>query len=167
MGRISRKFDMVKIRPAVPADAERIYLIHRASIATLCKGHYSDQDIKGWIEVLSPEIYETPIREKRMIVAEENEELTGFGIFNAASKEICALYLHPAAKGTGLGKSLLFELENRARQEGISDLALCATTNALGFYEHHGYIRKETVNHELPNGIRLICSRMYKTLDVR
>ena len=147
------------------ADAEKVYLTHKASIETICAGHYYDRDIAGWIDILSPSIYENAIKEKIMIVAEDGGELLGLGILDALNKEICAIYIHPISKGTGLGKKILLELEYRARQKGIGYLTLCSTTNALGFYEHHDYERDETSFHELPNGIKLDCVKMHKTLN--
>jgi putative acetyltransferase len=156
---------MIKTRPATLADAEKICLTHKASIETLCAGHYCDQDIAGWIDILSPCIYRNAINEKIMIVAEDRGELLGLGILDAVNEEICAVYIHPNSKGTGLGKKILLELEYRARQKGIDYLTLCSTINALGFYEHHDYERDETTFHELPNGIKLECIRMHKTLN--
>lgn len=146
-------------------DTEKIYLTHKASIESLCAGHYCEQDVSGWVDILSPSIYENAINEKTMIVAEDGDELLGLGILNTESKEISAIYIHPSSTGIGLGKRILFELELRAHEKGIDILTLCSTSNALGFYVHHGYKIGEQTFHELPNGIRLECTKMHKTLN--
>jgi putative acetyltransferase len=159
------KQNIMKIRSAMLSDAEKIYLTHKASIETLCAGHYSEQDIAKWIDILSPSIYENAINEKVMIIAEDGDDLLGLGILDAVNKEICAIYIHPISKGIGLGKRILLELENRAHEKGIDYLTLCSTTNALGFYEHHGYNKEGHTFHELPNGVKLECTQMRKTLN--
>jgi len=155
----------MKIRPAMLSDAEKIYLTHKASIETLCADHYCEQDLAGWIDILSPGIYENAINEKVMIIAEDGDELLGLGIIDTENKEICAIYIHPSSKGTGIGKRILYELELRAQKKGIDFLTLYSTINALGFYKHHGYKKEEQTFHELPNGIRLECTQMRKTLN--
>ena len=155
----------MKIRSAMLSDAEKIYLTHKASIVTLCAAHYSEQDIAEWIDILSPSLYENAINEKVMIIAEDGDDLLGLGILDAVNKEICAIYIHPSSKGIGLGKRILLELEHRAHEKGIDYLTLCSTTNALGFYEHHGYNKAGQTFHELPNGVKLECTQMRKTLN--
>jgi ribosomal protein S18 acetylase RimI-like enzyme len=157
----------MKIRAARESDAENIYLTHKASIEALCAGYYSEQEIAGWIDVLSPSIYENAIHEKVMIVAEEGDEVAGLGILDEGNREIGAIYVHPGSIGMGLGQRILDELERRAHKKGIDCLTLCSTTNALGFYEHHGYHKEGQSFHELPNGVTLECIHMRKILPKR
>lgn len=155
----------MKIRSAMLSDTERICRTHRAAIEVLCAGHYSEQDIAGWIDVLSPGIYENAISEKLMVVAEDDAEILGLGILGPDKKEICAIYVHPRSTGTGVGKRILLELEYMASENGTDSLTLCSTVNALGFYEHHGFSDQGQAVHELPNGVKLECIRMRKTLN--
>ncbi|MCB2188705.1 MAG: GNAT family N-acetyltransferase [Deltaproteobacteria bacterium] len=161
----SSKTSHMTIRTATINDTERIDVVHKASIASLCSGCYDDRDIAGWLDILSPDIYENAIHEKVMIVAESDNEIIGLGILDLASKEIGAIYVHPKAKGLGFGKQLLWELEARASENNIDLLTLCSTVNAHGFYKHHGYSGEDTTFHELPNGVRLKCFRMHKLLN--
>jgi len=154
----------MEIRPAKLSDSERVYHTHKASIETLCAGYYCEQDVTGWVDILSPAIYENAINEKTMIVAEDGDELLGLGILDTENKEICAIYIHPSSAGIGLGKRILLELEHRAHEKDIETLTLCSTANALGFYEHHGYKKEGQTFHELPNGVKLECTQMRKAL---
>ena len=65
------------IRYAKLSDSERIHHTHKASIKTLCAGHYCEQDLTGWVDILSHSIYENAIKEKTMIVAEDKNALLG------------------------------------------------------------------------------------------
>jgi putative acetyltransferase len=162
---VIEKRNTMEIRFAKLSDSERIYHTHKASIKTLCAGHYCEQDVTGWVDILSPSIYENAINEKTIIVAEDRDELLGFGILDTENKEICAIYIHPSSTGIGLGKKILLELEHRAHEKDIDTLTLYSTTNALGFYEHHGYKKEAQTFHELQNGTKLRCTKMRKTLN--
>lgn len=146
-------------------DTERIFLTHKVSIEVLCAGHYSAQDIAGWIKVLSPGIYENAIKKKVMIVAKDEDEIQGLGILDLEHKEIRAIYIHPEVKGRGVGKRILSELERTASENNTDQLTLYSTINARGFYKHHGYVEGKKLFHELPNGVKLECIRMHKALD--
>lgn len=152
------------LRAANIADTERISVTHRASIEVLCSGCYDTRDIAGWVDILSPSIYENAINEKVMIVAEEGNEIIGLGILDLEHREISAIYVHPKVKGMGVGKLLLLELEAKASENQIDQLGLSSTINALGFYRHCGYTGEDKTFHDLPNGVKLECIRMHKTL---
>jgi len=153
------------ICPAEISDTEKIAATHKASIEALCSNSYNSQSIASWVEIVSPSIYEDAIEHKIMILAEENEEIIGLGILDLAQGEIGAIYIHPKAKGKGYGRKLLLELESIALKNKVNQLTLCSTINALGFYQHHGYISANKTFHELPNGIKLECIKMNKTLQ--
>lgn len=156
---------MVILRPAETSDTEKIAATHKASIEAICSNSYNSQSIAGWVEILSPAIYEDAIEHKIMILAEENKEIIGLGILDLAQAEIGAIYIHPKATGKGYGRKLLQELESIALKNKVNQLTLCSTINALGFYQRHGYISANKTFHELPNGIKLECITMNKTLQ--
>jgi putative acetyltransferase len=85
----------MNIRLGKISDTEKISQTHKASIQTLCKDHYSSDNIKNWTSILNPEIYENAIKEKILIVADENNVICGFGILDVETTEICAVYIHP------------------------------------------------------------------------
>jgi putative acetyltransferase len=148
------------IRAATIRDTGKIAVTHRASIEGLCSGCYNAQDIAGWVDIISPGIYESAINEKVMIVAAKGGEIIGLGILDPERQEVGAIYVHPECKGTGVGKRLLSALEAKALENNLDRLALCSTINAAGFYNHHGYILEGKTFHVLPNGVKLECIRM-------
>jgi putative acetyltransferase len=154
----------MKIRKALLKDKEEIAAVHKASIKTLCSSCYENKIISGWVGILTPDIYDNAINEKIMIVAEQNSKITGIGILDIENREIGAVYIHPDFKGSGTGKRLLLELEKLASQKNICSIRLNSTLNAHGFYKKHGYSGESGSFHELPNGIRLECISMHKTL---
>ena len=153
------------IRAAEIADSEKLASTHKASIEGICSSAYDALSIAGWVEILSPSIYKNAIENKVMILVEEKEEILGLGILDLEQGEIGAVYIHPKAKGAGYGRQLLLELESIALKNNVRQLTLYSTVNALGFYQHHGYVSTNKTFHELPNGIRLECIEMHKTLQ--
>jgi len=152
------------IRPAKLSDTPKIAATHKASIEGLCADSYDAQSIAGWVAILSPGIYESAIEDKVMIVAEEQGDILGLGILDIEQATIGAIYIHPKAKGTGCGRKLLLELETIALKNKVTELTLFSTINALGFYQHHGYVHIEKAFHKLSNDVKLECVKMHKVL---
>ncbi|GHD15358.1 GNAT family N-acetyltransferase [Nocardiopsis kunsanensis] len=69
-----------------------------------------------------------PVGTVRMVVEQQGVGLLG------------RLAVLPRARGTGLGKSLVRAVEERARERGLRSVQLHAQTHALGFYESLGYV---------------------------
>jgi putative acetyltransferase len=154
----------MNIRLGTISDTKKISQTHKASIQTLCKNFYSAENIKNWTSILNPEIYENAIKEKILIVAEEDGIICGFGILDLDTAEICAVYIHPDHTSKGIAKSILLKLESLAMKNHVDCLNTCSTINALLFYKHQGYIETEKSFHQLPNNTKLECIKMYKKL---
>ena len=83
---------------------------------------------------------------------------------NPAGGEVEAVYVHPSATRRGVGLKLLTTLEARAREAGLESLHLCASLNAVEFYERAGFARQELTSHRLANGVEIACVLMSKEL---
>jgi len=154
----------MNIRLGKISDTGKISQTHKASIQALCKDNYSSENIESWTSILNPEIYENAIKEKILIVAEQNNIICGFGIIDVDASEICAIYIHPDYTGKGIAKNILSKLESFALEKDLNCLNTCSTINALGFYKHCGYIETEKAFHQLPNNTKLECVKLYKKL---
>lgn len=86
------------------------------------------------------------------LLVEIDDEVVGCGGFrmlDADTAEVKHLYLRDAARGRGLGRSLLMELEQRARSLGASVMVLdtnSSLTAAGGLYSSSGYMEVEPYN---------------------
>ena len=59
-------------------------------------------------------------------------------------KDIAAIFsfaTNPLYQGQGLGKQLLVEIEQKAREKGYSSVILSAVTGAETFYEQNGFVK--------------------------
>lgn len=103
------------IRPALLNDVQAILEIERQS-----------ESAAHWTENKYREILENHDRGRRVLVAEENYSVQGFGVirFIGAEAEIENLVVAPESRRRGLGKGLLQALSNIAQEEGATRLFL-------------------------------------------
>ena len=131
----------VGIRQATTADTERIHEIHTQSVKTLCKGHYSSEQIAGWLKNRSPQGYLPGIGRGEVFVATDGLSILGFG--QAIPGEIHAIYVAPAYAKQGVGILLLAQALTAARAGSQRDVYLESTLNAQGFYKRAGFVEVE------------------------
>lgn len=146
------------VRPARPADAERVCAVHSAAIRELGTEAYSAEQVAAWDGDRSPDDYDLDPPDGTFLVA-ERESVVGFGELREqggddfarvpdAYGEVRAVYVHPDAARDGVGSRLLRAVEVRAREADLPGLGLWASKNAVPFYEHHGYERHTVHDHE-------------------
>jgi putative acetyltransferase len=152
------------VRRARREDDEAIGRMHVASIRELCRTHYSPGEIEGWAAPRGIDFYVKAIEGKEFYVAEGEGEIIGFATLNLAGGEVEAVYVHPAATRRGVGLKLVRTLEERAREGGLKSLHLCASLNAVEFYERAGFVRQRDTSHRLANGVEIACVLMSKGL---
>jgi putative acetyltransferase len=70
----------------------------------------------------------------------------------AVDAEVTGVYVHPDAAREGVGTAVVETLEARARAEGVDQLGLTASANAVPFYEARGYDRGRERDHEFSAG---------------
>jgi len=110
---------IMKIRLGTISDTKKISQTHKDSIQKLCKDHYSSENIEKWTSILDPKIYENAIKEKILIVAEEENEILGFGILDVYNSELCAIYVDPEHTKKGVAADLLHKLESLALEKNV------------------------------------------------
>jgi putative acetyltransferase len=152
------------IRRATEADTDGIAQTRAASIRGVCAKDYSPEQIESWAGELPAESHLEFMGKSHYLVAEDDDQLLGFGVADLEGAEILALYVHPEALGRGVGRSLLQAMEGASRDAGRDALQLLSTLTAVGFYERMGYARGEDTSHTLRSGIEMACVRMRKVL---
>lgn len=155
---------MTLIRRAEIEDARAIRLVHVEAIRAFCAGHYAPAEIEAWVAPRPETHYDKAIRGKEFYIAEEGGRVVGFAVLNQHESEVEAVYVSPRVARRGVGLSLLRTLEARALAHGLTGLHLCASLNAVEFYERAGFARGELTAHRLPGGVEIACVRMTKAL---
>lgn len=152
------------VRRARREDDGAIGRMHVASIRELCRAHYRPEEIEAWAAPRGINFYVEAIERKEFYVAEDGGEIIGFGTLNLKGREVEAVYVDPAAIRRGVGLKLLRTLEERAREGGLESLHLCASLNAVEFYERAGFARQRDTSHRLANNVEIACVLMSKEL---
>jgi len=89
-----------------------------------------------------------------LLIARLRERPIGCGalkLHGAAPTELKRMWIAPAARGLGVGRRLLQELERHAREAGVAVLRLetnRALTEAIALYRHSGYQEVDPFNNE-------------------
>jgi len=173
----------MQVRVATEDDIEAIRRVHEASIRGLGPETYDIEQVDAWAAGVESADYAAVTDEGYYYtVAEEGSgeaaAVVGFGTLARdepdgyaaeVDAEVTAVYVHPDVAREGVGTALLADLERRAREEGIDRLGLTASTNAVAFYEAHGYWRVRERGHEFSGhegtGVEGTVVEMVKTLD--
>ncbi|WP_267642748.1 GNAT family N-acetyltransferase [Haloarchaeobius amylolyticus] len=171
------------VREATESDVEAIRSVHAAAIRELGRETYSAEQVAAWAAGCETAEYEDISHEDCcFVVAEaEDEERPGILAFGSlwltppegyerpADAEVTAVYVDPSVAREGVGSAVLAALEDRARETaGVETLGLTASTNAVPFYEAHGYESVRERTHEFSGhestGVEGVVVEMVKTL---
>jgi putative acetyltransferase len=157
------------VRPIHHDEARRFLEVHRASIRNIAARDYPASVIDSWAPL--PITQETvnaflqnPDNEIRLI-AEIDGKPAGIGAVVIAKSELRACYVAPEFSRQGIGSALVAEIEDIAREHGLSVLQLESSVTAEPFYVAHGYEVIERGEHMLSSGVRMAAVKMQKRLD--
>jgi ribosomal protein S18 acetylase RimI-like enzyme len=146
----------VLVRPAVPADAERVAAVHVASWQGAYRGVFPDEvldgpdllarRLRGWQRLLG----EPGPREVNLVAEDPGGRPVGL-LHGRPSRdhdagpgtgEVVAIYASPDVWGTGIGRTLMTAGLDRLRSAGFADVTLWvldSNDRARRFYERAGF----------------------------
>lgn len=131
----------MKIRDALPQDAQAACQVMRRSIAELCFADHKNGPaiLARWLGNKTPEIFKSWIRSDNvLLVAEDDTGILAVGSVTSAG-EITLNYVSPDARFRGVSTALLGILEERALEKGNARCTLKSTETARRFYLARGY----------------------------
>jgi putative acetyltransferase len=96
-------------------------------------------------------------------VAVCDDRVIGFSSLDVHQGELDYLYVDPEFAGQGIARRLTARVEREAVRNGLEDLALTASINALPAYERLGYHRVSNFEKTI-RGVPIPCVRMTKHL---
>ncbi|HET7322851.1 MAG TPA: GNAT family N-acetyltransferase [Halococcus sp.] len=133
--------------------------LHTASVHAFGPEKYDTEQVRRWAKAdeRAPKDYTVDAANEHFTVAVRDGEVAGFGHLVLNAGEIHAIYVHPDHAHHGVGSALLAELEGYARGQGLTELALQSSLNAVGFYERAGYER--IGEGESPGGLPVVEMR--------
>lgn len=151
---------MTRIRTATRDDVGRIAAIHEAAVRERGPTAYDDEQVATWAE---PGDDPTPTDDDHWIVAERDGRVVGWGRIDVDAGEITGSYVDPDHARTGVGATMIAALEGYARGQGLEEVVLAASKNAVGFYERIGYEGCGAVEHGT-DAVVIECLEMRKEL---
>ena len=137
MAKNGERQPVIVIRRANFDDRKAIDDIRTCSIQGLATTHYSPEQIESWSANKQLEKY--PVETEYMVVALVDGVIAGYGDLRLKSNEVRAVYVDANYARQGVGSAILRNLEETAYGNGLTDLHLGASLNAVGFYESHRY----------------------------
>jgi GNAT superfamily N-acetyltransferase len=130
----------MKIRLAVPVEAEECWNIRNQAIRYGCKNTYDDAVIAAWTPEKMPESYRNVIVANPFFVVDVTDgRLGATGFLDQSSGSVEAVFTLPQYTGKGLGSQIIEAIKSEARERGFEQLTLSSTPNAQPFYEKHGF----------------------------
>ena len=138
----------MKIRLAVPEEAEECWNIRNLSIREGCKPSYSAKVLEAWTPEAMPEHYREVITENPFFVVElPDTGLVATGYLDLTEGSVEAIFTLPDFFGKGFASLIIETIKEEAMTRGLKQLTLTSTPNAQTFYEKHGFMFiKETTS---------------------
>lgn len=137
---------MIDIRPVTAADVPAVITLVADTLAEFGlefgQGSATDEPIRKL-----PSSYTDAGGAFWVAVSDTVVGTCGLYPVDATTFELRKMYLHPTARGTGLGKRLLDTAVAFARSRGATRIVLDTLhemTRAIAFYEAHGFVRDDT-----------------------
>jgi N-acetylglutamate synthase-like GNAT family acetyltransferase len=153
----------MELRKATRDDAQVILEIRRRAILQLCAGAYPDALIDVWAAcTLSQDFAESVQRDFH--VAVDHRQIVGTGALDPSSGRLDAIFVDPDYARSGIGRHIVFHLEEIARGHALDSVTLDSTLNAAPFYRSLGYEGVEQSTYYSPRGFSLPCIPMVKRL---
>jgi GNAT superfamily N-acetyltransferase len=166
-------------RRAVPADRAALQAMHRRSLLTLGRSHYSDGQLRGLLATIDT-VDDALLEDGTYIIAEQAGrivaaggwtmqqpayELKLGGVVSAPDRQatIRAVFVDPDFARRGLARRILEAAESEAVLLGGAErIGLVSTLTGLPFYRKLGYLSGAPVILPLTNGMIFPGRRMRK-----
>lgn len=131
----------MKIRLAVPEEAEECWNIRNLSIREGCKPSYSAKVLEAWTPEAMPEHYREIITENPFFFVElPDTGLVATGYLDLTEGSVEAIFTLPDFFGKGFASLIIETIKEEAMARGLKQLTLTSTPNAQTFYEKHGFM---------------------------
>ena len=153
----------MRLRQATAADVPAMVDLHGRAVREVCAREYAPEQIEAWLGKPRGKRFAESVAAGLMhVCVDDGGAVVGFG--KRRGESISALYVDPRHHGQGIGAMLLQRLVEDARAEGLTELTTHSTTNAVTFYERHGFVRLELVDCPVTTQLPLAAWSMRKEL---
>jgi GNAT superfamily N-acetyltransferase len=174
------------LRAAVPEDAPRLETLMKESAAAIFPRHYDERQAASAVRYVA-EVDPMLLIDGTYFVVEARGDLVACGGWSRRDRlytgsgdaddggrlldpatepaRVRAMFVRDDWTRRGLGRHIIDECETAARHEGFRRLVLGATLPGVPLYLASGFTAFEDFEVELPDGVRLPCVAMEKSID--
>lgn len=121
------------------ADTAAVARVHEAAARDGAASAYEDPGRWTRDREASDYLDDVDDPDVRMLIAEVNDDVAGFGAADLDEGTVVADYVHPEYQDRGVGTALLTRLESALTEADHDVVQLTASLNAVPFYERQGY----------------------------
>ncbi len=145
------------------SDIDELYNFIVDTIQTSYVGYYPEEAITHFIEYSNKEGILEDAQDNYVIVVKDNNKIIGTGTLKYT--HIQRVFVSPHYQGKGLGKLIMYDLENKAILNHLKLVELHSSLFAKQFYDRLGYKMFKMGKVAVENGELLYYQRMAKRLD--
>lgn len=127
------------IRPAVHQDAEVLSNLILENAYALLLPYYNTEQWEAFSKFYAPEEMQKKIAEQRIFCAILNHQIAGTIALD--KNTLVGFYTQINFLNRGIGKMLMQYIESLAVEEGMTELKLTASPQAVTFYDKQGWKR--------------------------
>jgi N-acetylglutamate synthase-like GNAT family acetyltransferase len=148
----------MQLRRFEPNDTNKLVELFRETVHTVCKTHYSSEQLNAWApETIDHLKWTQRFANSFTVIAEDNGRIFGFANLESNGC-IDMLYVASTFQAKGVGTLLLNALEEQARKTSMARLFSDVSLTARNFFKSRGFIiQKEylkiVLNVTFPNAI--------------
>lgn len=128
----------MEIRHAEETDMVALVDLFQTSIETQADEHYSEEQVHAWASRATESSFQDFILGPTTFVALDESGPLGFCGY-ASDGHITSLYIRPDSSGKGIGRALLQQVLDDAREHGIDDFHVEASAMAIPLFEKLGF----------------------------
>jgi N-acetylglutamate synthase-like GNAT family acetyltransferase len=149
----------MRIRKAKTKDAEEISKLRIENIKKIVSKSYGKKWTNKLIEWNSIKHIKNHLKNRETFCMVDKNKI--IGVIDLEGNKLGGFYIKTDMIGKGIGKKLLFFIEDYARKKKLKSLYMYSTRNALNFYKKYGYklIEKKAVNIDGVKNIDLIMGK--------
>ena len=152
----------MKVREATLEDLDSVIELFESTIRTINTKDYSPAQIEVWANAIDKNVWSKKIIAQYFYVAEFNNQILGFSSMDY-SGYLDFMYTHKDFQGKGIAKSLLQQIEKKARELGIKKIFSSVSITAQLFFTLNGFSVYDKEFKSL-NGASFINSLVQKQL---
>jgi N-acetylglutamate synthase-like GNAT family acetyltransferase len=154
----------MKIRKAKESDAGEISKLITEVVSNNFSGVYSDNVIKYFCEQNSVKNILKKMRQNvKYFVVENKGEI--IGVAGIKKNRIVSFHIDVKHQKQGIGKQLMFYIENYAKDNFVKKLKVYSSLPAVKFYQKCGFKVVKKVLHSAPNSDKYVTVLMEKKIS--